>query len=114
MPLNPFKLERYFARYEFSVKYLMSSSDCESLALAELLEMASPESQALWRDLRLGYTESQGLPALRTEIARQYQTIAPDQVLVAVPEEAVFVAMQTLLQPGDRVIAVSPAYQSLY
>jgi aspartate/methionine/tyrosine aminotransferase len=114
MSLSPFKLERYFARYEFSVKYLMSSSDCESLSLAELLEMASPECLALWRDLRLGYTESQGHPALRAEIARQYEHIAPDQVLVAVPEEAIFVAMQTLLQPGDQVIAVSPAYQSLY
>ena len=114
MPLNPFKLERYFARYEFSVKYLMSSSDCESLSLAELLEMASPESLALWRDLKLGYTESQGLPRLRAEIARQYEHIAPEQVLVAVPEEAIFVAMHTLVQPGDQVIAVSPAYQSLY
>ena len=39
MPIQPFKLERYFARYEFSVKYLLSSSDFESL---ELLGMAAP------------------------------------------------------------------------
>jgi aspartate/methionine/tyrosine aminotransferase len=35
-------------------------------------------------------------------------------VLIAVPEEAIFVAMQTLLAPGDHVIAISPTYQSLY
>jgi hypothetical protein len=28
MNLQPFKLERYFAHYEFAVKYLLSSSDC--------------------------------------------------------------------------------------
>lgn len=43
MPIQPFKLERYFARYEFSVKYLLSSSDCESL---ELLGMAVPSGKA--------------------------------------------------------------------
>ena len=34
--------------------------------------------------------------------------------MVAVPEEAIFVAMQVLLKPGDHVIAMLPAYQSLY
>ena len=57
MPLNPFKLERYFAQYEFKVKYLLSPSDCESLAMSELLQMAAPESLDLWQGLRLSYTE---------------------------------------------------------
>jgi len=26
MKINPFELERYFSKYEFSVKYLLSSS----------------------------------------------------------------------------------------
>lgn len=114
MPINPFKLERYFAKYEFSVKYLLSSSDCESLSLSELLEMASSESLALWGDLRLGYTESQGHPLLRQEVARLYPGLTPEQTLIAVPEEAIFIAMQTLLTPGDHVIALAPSYQSLY
>jgi aspartate/methionine/tyrosine aminotransferase len=113
MPINPFKLERYFARYEFSVKFLLSSSDCESLTLAELLEMASPASRELWAGLKLSYTESQGHPLLREAVAGLYTGILPENVLIAVPEEAIFVAMQTLLAPGDHVIAVSPAYQSL-
>jgi hypothetical protein len=48
MPIQPFKLERYFARYEFSVKYLLSSSDCESLGMDELLGMAAPKSRTCW------------------------------------------------------------------
>lgn len=114
MPITPFKLERYFAQYEFKVKYLLSSSDIESLGMDELLALAEPASREMWETLKLGYTESQGHPLLRAEIARQYAHITPEQVLVAAPEEAIFVAMQTLLIPGDEVIVISPAYQSLY
>ncbi len=114
MTIPDFKLERYFAQYEFKVKYLLSASDCESLSLSELLALASPASRALWDELKLSYTESAGHPLLRAAIARLYQAITSAQVLVAAPEEAIFIAMQTLLQPGDHVIAISPAYQSLY
>jgi aspartate/methionine/tyrosine aminotransferase len=114
MPIKPFRLERYFAQYEFKVKYLLSASDCESLPMSELLQMAAPESLDLWRRLKLGYTESQGHLLLRAEIARLYQHVSPENVIVAAPEEAIFIAMQTLLTPGDHVIVLSPAYQSLY
>ena len=114
MPINPFKLERFFAKYEFQVKYLLSSSDCESLTLAELLQMATPASLALWQDLRLGYTESPGHPLLRAEVARIYDNIPVDNVIIAAPEEAIFIAMHTILSANDHVIVVSPAYQSLY
>jgi aspartate/methionine/tyrosine aminotransferase len=114
MQINPFKLERYFAQYEFKLEYLLSPSDCESLTMDELLQLASPESLALWRELRLGYTESQGHPLLRKEVARLYQLIPSDNILIAAPEEAIFLAMQALLEPGDQVVVLSPAYQSLH
>ena len=114
MILAPFQLERYFAQYEFKLKYLLSPSDCESLAMAELLAMAAPESLDLWQGLRLGYTESQGHPQLRHAVSRLYQHIPPGNVIIAAPEEAIFIAMQTLLRPGDQVVAIAPAYQSLH
>jgi aspartate/methionine/tyrosine aminotransferase len=114
MPLAPFQLERYFALYEFKVKYLLSPSDCESLSMAELLQMAAPASLELWQELRLSYTESQGHPLLRDEIAKIYQHVPPGNIIIAAPEEAIFVTMQTLLKPGDQVMAISPAYQSLH
>jgi aspartate/methionine/tyrosine aminotransferase len=114
MPIPPFKLERFFARYEFSVKYLLSASDCEGLKMAELLEMANPESLERWQNLKLDYTESAGHPLLRNEVARGYTQIKPEDVMIAVPEEAIYIAMQTLLQQNDHVIAIAPAYQSLH
>ena len=107
-------MERYFALYEFKVKYLLSPSDCESLSMAELLQIAAPASLELWQELRLSYTESQGHPLLRREVAGLYQHVPPENIIIAAPEEAIFIAMQTLLRPGDQVVAISPAYQSLH
>ena len=112
--LQPFKLERYFARYEFNARYLLSASDCESLRLDELLAMADGESRRLWDDLGLGYTESPGHPLLRAQIAKAYAGLNADDVLVMAPEEAIYIFMRTLLTPGDEVVAIAPAYQSLH
>jgi aspartate/methionine/tyrosine aminotransferase len=113
MPLNPFKLERYFARYEFAVEYLLCSSDCESLAIGDLLAM-EPEAVERLQNHWLGYTESQGAPALRQEISRIYTRIQPEQVLVhSGAEEAIFLFMQAALAEGDHVIVHWPCYQSL-
>ncbi len=110
----PFALERYFARYEFSAPYLLSSSDCDGLRMREALAMADDECRALWEDLALGYTESLGLPQLRAEIAGVYDGVSPDDVLTGAPEELIFLAMNALLRPGDRVVCTYPGYQSLY
>ena len=111
---QPFKLERYFDRYEFNLPFLLSPSDCESLSQSELLGMAHSRELALWEALSLGYTEASGHPLLRKAIADLYTTVTPDHVLVLAPEEGIFIAMHTLLSPGDEVICISPAYQSLH
>ncbi len=114
MTIPPFKLERFFVPYEFSARYLLGSSDCESMAVGELLAMepgAAERLQQLW----LGYTEYEGAPELRAAIAALYDAIAPSQVLVfAGAEEAIFAYMHTALAPGDHLIVHAPGYQSLY
>ena len=114
MQLPPFELERYFARHEFSARYLLSSSDCEALSLKELLAMADDASRSLWEGLKLGYTESAGHPRLREVIVEEYNAIGPENILVVTPEEGIFLALQALLKPGDHVICTFPGYQSLY
>ena len=114
MQIQPFELERYFARHEFSARYLLGPSDCESLGMQELLALADAQTRALWDGLSLGYTELPGHPLLRAEIARQYPGLDAKRILTAAPEEAVFIAMNVLLRPGDRVVVLTPAYQSLH
>lgn len=114
MNLKPFKLERYFAQYEFSVKYLLSSSDCDGLPQAELLGYTDEETKNLWNNLTLGYTESLGHPLLRAEIAKLYADISKEDCLVVVPEEGIFIALNSILRNGDHIICTFPSYQSLY
>lgn len=114
MKIKPFKLERYFDKYEFKAQYLLSSSDCDGYSLEYVVSCADDEERKLWDNLKLGYTESQGSPLLRSVIAKQYQNIRADEVLVLSPGEANFILMNVDLNPGDHVICMSPAYQSLY
>ncbi len=113
MRLPPFELERYFARYEFTTRYLLGSSDCESMSIADLLKLEGG-SELLFPQTWLGYTESQGSLSLRVAICGLYETIQPEQVLVhSGAEEAIFLFMQAALEPGEHVIVHSPCYQSL-
>jgi len=113
MKIDPFKLERYFAKYEFSAKYLLSSSDCDGFRMNDILGMATIEEMKLWQNLQLGYTESQGLPMLREEVAKLYSNISSDDMMVLAPEEGVFVALNCILSKDDHVICIAPSYQSL-
>lgn len=113
MHLQPFKLERCFAKYEFNVKHLLCSSDCQSFTIRELLAL-EPTAHDLFQQHWLGYTESQGSPSLRGEICRLYDTIRPEHVLVhSGAEEAIFLFMHAALKAGDHVIVHWPCYQSL-
>jgi len=113
MNLPPFKLERYFAKYEFNTQYLLCSSDAESMPIMDLLALekgAAEKFQQVW----LGYTESHGSPALRAEICKLYETIQPEEVLVHTgAEEAIFLFMFAAFKEYDHVIVHSPGYQSL-
>ncbi len=113
MRMEPFRLERYFAKYEFEVPYLLGASDCESITIGDLLKMeAGSENEFL--DLRLAYTESEGHPLLRAQIANLYQDIAPHEILVhSGAEEAIFNLMNAQLSPNDHMIVHYPCYQSL-
>lgn len=115
MHIADFALERYFARWEFAVRYVLCASDVEPVAMSELLALADDDARARWNNLKLGYTESLGLPALRAEIATEYPGLDADDVMTfAGAEEAIFVTMHALLSAGDHAVVVWPAYQSLH
>jgi Aspartate/tyrosine/aromatic aminotransferase len=115
MHIADFALERYFAQWEFAVRHVLCASDVESYEMAELLALADDEARDRWNTLRLGYTESLGLPALRHEIASLYSGLSAEDVITfAGAEEGVFLCMHALLGPGDHAVVVWPAYQSLH
>ena len=113
--LEDFALERYFARWEFTVAHQLSASDVEPYSLRDLLALADDDAKRRWESLSLGYSESSGLSALRDEIAGLYSRVTADQVLVvAGAQEGIFLTMHSCLGSGDEAIVVTPAYQSLH
>lgn len=115
MEIADFRLERYFARWEFAVRYVLCASDPETMAMHELLALADDDARSRWENLRLGYTESLGLPALREEIATLYPGVSADGVITfAGAEEGIYLTMHALLEAGDHAVVVWPAYQSLH
>ncbi len=114
MKIRDFKLEVYFEKYEFTAPYLLTQSDCEAMTVSELLA-CEPGAEETLKGCWLGYTEVAGSPKLREMASRLYSTIKPDEILMHTgAQEAIYGYMNALLEKGDHVISMFPAYQSLY
>jgi aspartate/methionine/tyrosine aminotransferase len=112
MQIKPFRIEHYFGKYEFTAKYLLSSSDAESRTIQGLLDLESGATQR-FHEHWCGYTESPGAPSLREVIAGIYKYIKLDDVLVlASAEEGIFVFYHALVGPTDHVIVETPCFES--
>ena len=83
------------------------------MTMNELLALASPEDREAFNTVSLGYTETFGASALREEIAGTFLTVRPEHLLCfAGAEEAIYTAMQVLLEPEDHAIVITPNYQA--
>jgi aspartate/methionine/tyrosine aminotransferase len=112
MNLSPFRIEQYFAKHEFTAKYMLSSSDCESKTIQEILNLEPGSTEKLHQQW-LGYTESSGTPYLRQTITSMYSGISSENVLVlSSAEEGIYLFYKALLNPGDHVIVETPCYES--
>lgn len=113
MKIAPFATEHFYAQYEFNTPYQLCNSDCETVSVEELLDMAGIPLSELGQ-LKMGYTETQGDPLLREAIAALYSTVSSDSVVVlGTPIEGIYLTARTLLDPGDEVIVLTPAYDAL-
>ncbi len=109
-----FQLEEYLLAYEHRAEISLCSSGLEALPLLALMHLASESDQQRWQSLKLGYSTPQGLPELRDTISQQYQSVAPDGVMVfAGACEAIYITLQALLTSDDHSVVITPCYQSL-
>ncbi|MGK7753500.1 MULTISPECIES: pyridoxal phosphate-dependent aminotransferase [unclassified Roseovarius] len=111
--LPEFRLETHFAKWEFKARHHLTASDAESMALPELLAMATAEDRAGFENMWLGYTETCGAPDLRAAIAATYAGQGADDILCfAGASEGIFAANAVLLDADSHAIVVTPNYQS--
>ncbi|MEV6866209.1 pyridoxal phosphate-dependent aminotransferase [Streptosporangium subroseum] len=111
--LPDFRLETYFSRWEFTARHHLTASDAQTMTLTGLLALADDQDRAAFENLSLGYTETYGDPALREAIAQSYERAnAADVICFAGAEEALYLAMNVLLDAGDHAVVVTPNYQA--
>jgi len=111
--MRNFELEIFFSEWEFKAKYHLTASDMQSMSMTELLAMASPQDREIFDNLWLGYTQTYGYPALRSEIAGTYDNLIDENILCFTgAEEGLYTAMKTLLDKDDHAIVIVPNYQA--
>jgi aspartate/methionine/tyrosine aminotransferase len=109
MPFEPFAMERWQSTWENRVRFNLTESGVRALTTRELLRLAKSDFDPL--DERLGYPQTNGTEELRRAIATMYPGAGPENVMVTTgSSEANFVNCWTLVEPGDRVAIVVPAY----
>jgi len=103
-----FAMERWQSRWENSVDFNLAESGVQPLTLDELRDLAGVEPGGTL----LGYGHTDGSPLLRQRIAALYPGASPGNVVATVGSaEANFVALWRLVEPGDRVVVLRPAYE---
>ncbi len=111
---QPFVMERMMSKYEQTVDYNLSESGVHPIPLGELLA-GHPEALKALLATDLNYPHVEGIPALRRAIAALYQGADPENVLVTVGAiEANYLAVRTLLSPGDEIVVMLPNYMQIW
>ncbi len=109
MRIEPFELERWQSLHENEVELNLSDSGVHPLTPRELVD--DPEQLFGLLDERLVYTQTNGTPELRQRVAELHPGAAPDQVqIVNGGAEANFLALWSLLEPGDEAVVQAPNY----
>ena len=114
IPVRDLELATHLSRWHAATDHHLSASECETVALADLLALADTEDAARWAGITLGYTHPLGATWLRQAVAGQYGSIAEhDLVCFAGAQEALYAVLHALLSPGDHAVIVLPGYQSV-
>lgn len=112
MRIAPFTLERVQSEWEHRVRYNLSESGVHPLSVRGLLG-DGPALDALV-DAPLIYTQTNGTPELRASIAALYPGADADHVQVTNGgSEANFVVTWRMVEPGDEVVVMVPAYMQV-
>jgi len=112
MKIDHFKMERMQSTWENEVEYNLSESGVHPLTLGEFL---SADEVREIQETALGYSQSNGTPELRGQIAGLYPGASPENVLATNgSSEANYVLMWSLIEPGDEVVFMMPNYMQMW
>ena len=108
-----FKLEEWFERYEFEVDHLLGSSSCAGMTMEELCKIT--DETVDFAGSSLGATPGPGSDELREAISTWYNNGSPENIYITSSStEAIFLLIESILSPGDSMVAMFPMYPALY
>lgn len=115
MKIDNFKVEDWFNEYEKLAKYDMADTCVESLSLEELFKIIGNKEEHLSEIMsrKLNYGDIQGSGRLHNAIRSLYNTDMP----LTVTHGAIGannLVMQSIIERGDKVVAIIPTYQQHY
>lgn len=116
MKADPFLVEDYMNAYEHEVELNLAETCVDPFTLSEFLALMNREDflEDL-KNIKLTYGFIEGSPDLRQGIAGLYEHVVPENILVTGGAIAAnFLVFYSLIEPGDTVISIFPAYQQLY
>jgi aspartate/methionine/tyrosine aminotransferase len=107
-----FEMERMMSKWENVVDYNLSESGVHPVKFGELVSASELEELL---ETELNYPQANGMPVLRERVAALYPGATADNVLVTIGcAEANFIALQTLLEPGDEMVVMLPNYMQIW
>ncbi|MDQ2951420.1 MAG: aminotransferase class I/II-fold pyridoxal phosphate-dependent enzyme [Chloroflexota bacterium] len=110
MKFPAFDMERMQSTWEHRIKYDLSESGVEAMTLEE----AARDPRELMR-ARIGYAEGVGREGTRNLVANFHSGASIDNVVITTgTSEANYLAITTLVTPGDEVVIVMPNYMQLH
>jgi aspartate/methionine/tyrosine aminotransferase len=111
---QPFVMERMMSKWENVVDVNLSESGVHPMTLGELLDVAGLDHSAV-TDVLINYPQANGTVELREAIAAMYPGARAENVLVTVgAAEANYLAVTTLLKPGDEAVILLPNYMQVW
>jgi aspartate/methionine/tyrosine aminotransferase len=117
MKINNFQVERWLDTYETRAQYELAETDAKPFTLEELSQL-NPQENLLQKlsSMKIGYNPTMGSDLLRNKIANLYgpDTAAENILVTTGAIEADFLLSNTLVNDGDKVVILWPAYQALY
>jgi len=112
MNFQNFDLEYFQSQFERTVEINLADSSVKCASVSDLLAGEDPRPLV---ELPLYYPEVNGTALLRERIAALYPNTSAANVLVTVgAAQANWMVCNTLLEPGDEVIVVSPGYRQVW
>jgi len=117
MKIRDFGVEIWMNLYENNCEYNLAETCVESLRVEELLEIAGQRDEVVNTilNMQLTYGAIEGSERLRTGIKELYKNAELGNITVTHGAiGANDLVLNTLVEPGDRVISVLPTYQQHY